>query len=61
MDLVHVAAYLDPPHFDEMERLRKSRRSRITRSQWIDEAVAEKIERELGKLKPAPHPAKKKS
>ena len=56
-DLVHVTGYLDPQHFEEMEKLRKARMSRITRSQWIDQAVAEKVEREKGNAgDPTPRP-----
>ena len=60
MDLVHTTAYINPQSFEAMEQLRKSRRSRTTRSQWIDEAVAEKIERDTKQL-PAQHPAKKRA
>ena len=45
MDLVHVTSYVDGATFEKMEEARKSR-IRQTRSQWINEAIVEKAERE---------------
>lgn len=59
-DLVHVTGYLDQRHFEEMEKLRKARMTRMTRSQWIDEAVAEKVERERAGNQPASRPTKRR-
>lgn len=53
MDLVHVTSYVDEETFEKMERARKAR-IRQTRSQWINEAIVEKAERETKESFPAP-------
>lgn len=45
MDLVHITSYVDKQTFELMERARKAR-VRTTRSQWVNEAIAEKARRE---------------
>lgn len=62
MDLVHVTSYIAPETFEKVEQARKSR-ARQTRSQWINEAIVEKAEREVGEnfSKPAQRATKKKA
>lgn len=53
MDLVHVTSYVDGETFEKMERVRKAK-VRQTRSQWINEAIVERAEREEKATFPAP-------
>lgn len=48
MQVKHVSAYLDEDVFEGMEELRRDER-RKTRSEWINQAVLEKVEREKGR------------
>jgi hypothetical protein len=49
-DLVHVTAYVAPHIFEKMEALR-ALTTRQTRSQWVEQAIAEKVERDSEKGK----------
>lgn len=53
MDLVHVTSYVDEETFEKVERARKAK-IRQTRSQWINEAIVEKAEREEKATFPTP-------
>lgn len=48
MHVKHVSAYLDEDVYEGMEELRRDERRR-TRSEWINQAVLEKVEREKGR------------
>lgn len=63
MSLVHITSYAEGQVFEKMEELRKLRTGRITRSQWVNEAIAEKVEREYAESfsKPAQRATKKKA
>ena len=60
MDLVHITSYVDPETFAKMERVRKAR-VRTTRSQWVNEAIAEKAEREAQAKPDSDSPKRKHS
>jgi len=59
MQVRHVSAYLDEDVFEGMEELRRDERRR-TRSEWINQAVLEKVEREKG-MQPVQRPTKRKA
>lgn len=60
MQVKHVSAYLDEDVFEGMEELRRDERRR-TRSEWINQAVLEKVERERGRMPDSDSPKTRSS